>query len=60
MSANNDGSVHPRIYTTPEGQVVIEQSTQAVVVLGPDQILEVIKELHVCYDYCAAWKERTP
>jgi hypothetical protein len=46
-----------KIYTTPDGRVAIEQSTQSVVVLSADQILRVIKELHACYDYCAAWKE---
>ena len=48
-----------KVYTTPDGCVVIEQSTASVVVLSADQILEVIKELHACYDYCATWKEPT-
>jgi len=47
-----------KIYTTSDGRVAIEQSTESVV-LSADQILRVIKELHACYDYCAAWKEPT-
>ena len=49
-----------KVYTTADGRVAIEQSKEAVVVLSPEQILAVIRELHVCYDYCAAWKEPTP
>lgn len=51
---------HPKIYTTADGRVVIEQSTDARVLLSPEQILKVIKELHACYDYCAVWKEPVP
>jgi hypothetical protein len=60
MSADIENSDRPRVYTTPEGRVVIEQSADSVVVLSPEQILTVIKELHACYDYCAAWKESAP
>lgn len=48
-----------KIYPTPDGCVAIEQSTDSVVVLSAEQILRVIKQLHVCYDYCATWKEPT-
>jgi hypothetical protein len=51
---------HPKIYTTADGQVVIEQSAGSRVLLSPEQILKVIRELHACYDYCAAWKEPVP
>jgi hypothetical protein len=27
------------------------------VLTSAEEILAVIKELNVCYDYCAAWKE---
>jgi hypothetical protein len=47
----------PKVYTTPEGRVAIEQSADSVVLLSPEQILKVIQELHACYDYCAVWKE---
>jgi len=60
MSANIQNSADDlKVYTTPDGRVAIEQSTQSIVMLSSDQILQVIKELHACYDYCAAWKEPT-
>lgn len=60
MSANIQTTAEDlKIYTTADGRVVIEQSTQSTVMLSADQILQVIKELHACYDYCAAWKEPT-
>jgi hypothetical protein len=59
MSSNVD---HPipiptKVYTTEDGFAAIEQSKDSIVLLSADQILAVIKELHVCYDYCAAWKD---
>jgi hypothetical protein len=51
---------HPlptRVYTTTDGRAVIEQPQGSVVMLSAEQILTVIRELHVCYDYCAAWRE---
>jgi hypothetical protein len=56
MSDKTDTQVPTKVYTTEEGFVAIEQSTSAVVLLSAEQILTVIKQLHVCYDYCAAWK----
>ena len=49
-----------RVYTLPDGRVVIEQSCDAAVMLTAEQVLTVMKELHVCYDYCATWKEALP
>jgi hypothetical protein len=57
MSSNIDGKVQPKVYMTKDGCVAIEQSEGSVVLLSADQILAVIEELHVCYDYCAAWKQ---
>lgn len=48
-----------RVHTTEDGRAVIEQPNNAIV-LSDEQILAVIRELHVCYDYCAAWKEADP
>jgi hypothetical protein len=42
------------------GLVAIEQSCDTVVLLTAEQVLTVIKELHVCYDYCAIWKDTAP
>jgi len=50
------GAIHTEVYTTKDGRAAIEQSNNSIV-LSADQILAVIRELHVCYDYCAAWKE---
>jgi hypothetical protein len=52
---DNEGSMHTKVYTTEDGRAVIEQPT-GTVVLKPEQIAAVIEQLHVCYDYCAAWK----
>jgi hypothetical protein len=42
---------------TKAAHAVVQQSKTSVVVMSPEQILAVIEQLHVCYDYCAAWKE---
>lgn len=55
-----DETGHPiptKIYTTIDGRAVIEQPQGSVVLFSAAQILAVISELHVCYDYCATWKE---
>ena len=57
MSANIDAAVHTKVHTTADGRVIIEQSNNSIVLVSAEQILAVIKELNVCYDYCAAWKE---
>jgi hypothetical protein len=57
MSAPADSSIQTKVYMTEDGRAAIQQSNSATVVLSADQILAVIKELHVCYDYCAAWKQ---
>lgn len=57
MGGNSDSSNDIKVYTTPEGRAVIEQASGSVVVLDAEQILAVIKQLHVCYDYCAVWKQ---
>ena len=56
MSANSDAVQDVKVYTTPEGRAVIEHASGSVV-LEAEQILTVIKQLHVCYDYCAVWKQ---
>ena len=54
--ADTDVSMQTRVYTTPDRRVIIEQSSSSIV-LSSEQILSIINQLHVCYDYCAAWKE---
>jgi hypothetical protein len=64
MSTNFESAlqtkIQTKVYTTADGRVAIEQSKDSVVLLSPDEIQAVIKELHVCYDYCAVWKDTTP
>ena len=55
MRATIEGPIQTKVYTTSDGHAVIEQP-QSAVVLSADQILRIIEELRVCYDYCAAWK----
>jgi hypothetical protein len=57
MGGNTDTSTDIKVYTTAEGRAIIEQASGSVVVLEAEQILTVIKQLHVCYDYCAVWKQ---
>ena len=59
MSADIDAAVDTKVHTTKDGRVIIEQSNNSIVLTSAEQILAVIKELNVCYDYCAAWKEVT-
>jgi hypothetical protein len=42
---------------TSPARAVVEQSKTSVVAMSPEQILTVIEQMHVCYDYCAVWKE---
>lgn len=58
MSANTDAPSPIKVYTTEKGHAVIEQSERSIMI-SAEQILTVIRQLHVCYDYCAAWREST-
>ncbi len=57
MSNESGKQIATRVYTTIEGRAVIEQPQGSIVLYNSEQILEVIRELHTCYDYCAAWKD---
>jgi hypothetical protein len=57
MGAETGHPISTKVYTNTDGRVVIEQPEGSVVLFSAEQVLTVIKELHVCYDYCAAWKE---
>ena len=59
MISNTEPELQTKVYTRADGRVAIEQPNDVVVVLSPNEILRVIQELHVCYDYCAAWKDTT-
>jgi hypothetical protein len=51
MGADLEGPMRTKVYATKDGRAVIEQS-QGSVALNADEILAIIDELHVCYDYC--------
>lgn len=57
MSTESRQRIATRIYTTGDGRAVIEQPQGSIVLFDSEQILQVIRELHTCYDYCAAWKD---
>jgi hypothetical protein len=48
------------IYSIDDGFVAIEQASDAVVVLAPDELLVVIRELQAYYDTRTRWQEPTP
>lgn len=50
-------TLQTKVYTAADGHAVIEQPGGSSVKLSAEEILTVIRELRVCYDYCAAWKE---
>ena len=56
MSTDIISAPQINIQTASDGPVAIGQSKDSVL-SSTDHILAVISELHVCYDYCAAWKE---
>jgi hypothetical protein len=49
-----------RVFATNDGRIVIEQSDNSIVISSAAQVQEVVtqlyRQMHVCYDYCAAWK----
>lgn len=53
-------AIPTRVYTRADGLVAIEQSSDSLVLLTAEQVRTVIEELHVCYDYCATWKNAAP
>jgi hypothetical protein len=57
MNASLDDAVRTKISSTKDDPTT-EKSSDSIG-LSDDQILAVIREQHVCYDYCAAWKETT-
>lgn len=57
MNTHLDQPIHTKVYTADDGRAVIEQPGGSTVRLSAEEILMVIQELRVCYDYCAAWKE---
>jgi hypothetical protein len=59
MATASKGERNTRVYTTSDGQAMIEQLSGTSLKLSAEEILMVIEQLHACYDYCAAWKDPT-
>ena len=54
------GVLSTEIYSIDDGFVAIEQAQDAVVLLAPDELLIVIRELQAYYDTRRRWQEPTP
>ena len=57
MRATIGGLFDTEIYAIDDGFVAIEQAFDTVVLLAPDELLMVIKELQAYYDRRAQWQE---
>jgi len=60
MRNNLGGVLATEIYSTEDGFVVIEQTDETAVMLAPDELLVVIRELQAYYDDRARWQEPQP
>ncbi len=60
MRTNIGGVFATEIYPVDDGFVAIEQACDTVVLLAPDELLMVIRELQARYDNRAQWQEPTP
>ena len=60
MRNNVGGVLATEIYTIEDGFVVIEQADDAAVMLAPDELLVVIRELQAYYDERERWQEPQP
>jgi hypothetical protein len=59
MRINIGGVLSTEIYSIEDGFVAIEQARDAVVLLAPDELLVVIRELQSYYDTRVRWQEPT-
>ena len=60
MRTKVGGVLETEIYAIDDGFVAIEQAERAVVLLSPDELLVIIKELQAYYETRARWQEPTP
>lgn len=59
MSKNIGGVFSTKVYTVEDGFVAIEQGSDTTVLLSPDELLTVIRELQAQYEKRAQWQEPT-
>jgi AraC-like DNA-binding protein len=60
MRTKIGGVLETEIYSIDDGFVAIEQARDTVVLLAPDELLMIIKELQAYYDARVLWQEPTP
>jgi hypothetical protein len=60
MRTRIGGVLATEIYSIDDGFVAIEQAQDAVVLLAPDELLVIIRELQAYYDARVEWQEPTP
>jgi hypothetical protein len=58
--ADVGGVLATEIYAIEDGFVAIEQGEDTVVLLSPDELLVVIRQLQAFYDNRARWREPQP
>lgn len=54
------GVLETEIYSIDDGFVAIEQAQDTVVLLAPDELLMIIRELQSYYDSRVQWQDPTP
>jgi hypothetical protein len=59
MRTTIGGVFATEVYPIDDGYVAIEQACGTVVLLAPDELLLIIKELQAHYDNRARWQEPT-
>ena len=60
MRTKIGGVLETEIYSIDDGFVAIEQAQDAVVLLAPDELLMIIRELQSYYDSRIQWQNPTP
>lgn len=60
MRTRIGGVLETEIYAIDDGFVAIEQVQDTVVLLAPDELLLIIRELQAYYDSRVGWQEPTP
>ena len=59
MRTKIGGVFATEVYAVDDGYLAIEQACNTVVLLAPDELLTVIRELQAHYDSRAQWQEPT-
>jgi hypothetical protein len=59
MRSKIGGVLDTEIYSIDDGFVAIEQAQQVIVLLAPDELLMIIRELQAYYETRRAWQEPT-